>query len=148
MPKKKNMTSERICCLNKARVCYDIIRFMQNKRKTYESETSEICRIDDTWNELELKFDIKNFIVPDMPYMVKEKTDKNKYRFKFVLRSPHDNLDCLIISNKDLKIGDKILLLAISNWIPSPDVKDNYFWDYFYESFSKEELKEKLEKLN
>ena len=112
----KLKTSLKISTTARADVCADIVLFMYNNRKNYISQTSEIYKEKNDWNILEVKIGVLNFSVPDIPYMYIESIGKNKWRFKFDLANTYDMTDFAIVNRKDLKTGEKVLLLTVLNF--------------------------------
>lgn len=143
MSRLKN--SIKISTTSKAEVCADIVLFMYRNRKDYISPYSEISKTKDGWNTLEVKVDVKNFDLPDIPYITKEKCGKNKWKFKFVLECPYDTTDYSIINRNDLTEGEKILSLVMFNW---SSLYESEFGKVFYSKMPKEFLIEKFQDCN
>lgn len=137
----KLKTSKKISVVSKAEVCADILLFMYGNRRDYISPFSEIYKDRNGWNIIELKFNVLKFIMPDIPYMIKEKLSNNKWKFKFVIDNFYDTADYSIANRQDLKVGEKILILVVMNW---SSLGGSDFWKAFYKKMPKKFLEEKL----
>lgn len=138
----KIKTSIKIADEIRASVCADVVLFMYLGRKDYNSPTSEICRGKDGWNELYIKTSVLNFKIPDIPYMqIKKAKDNDKFLFKFDIEHTFDTFDYTIVNRSDLSVGEKILLLVVSNW-SALDGSD--FWNFFFKKMPIDFIKEKL----
>lgn len=142
----KIKTSESICTDVKAQILLDILNFMLNKKRDLSSDVCEIYKTSNGWNVLEVKTKIAGLRIPDIPYMnILSLDEKFRWKFKFELEHPHDSTDSSIMERSDLKEGEKVLLLALTNMVTSEDVK---YWDIILNGIPSEITKDLLRKLN
>lgn len=140
----KRKTSETICVEVKAQILLDILKYILDK-KDLSSDVCDIYKMGtDGWSVVEVKTKILGLRMPDIPYMQIVDIGKHRWKFKFDLSSPLDAVDSSIIRREDLKQGEKVLLLTLTN-MSSGD--ENKYWSLILDGIPGDVMKDLLRKL-